>query len=291
MDKNSRPILWFLAVLVSVLTLMIAYVPRAAAQQPKVISNAFSNTPTRFDVSPPLGSLVLLPPTANSSHDPRTPKKPKLHGSGQVSHSEDAAVHSLVGAQAKATQGLGFAGVNQIGDALDCPTVTGHHPVPPDTNAAVGDSQVVQWVNICYAVFSKSTGALIAGPFAGTNFWSGFGGPCEANDDGDIIIQWDKVNHRWLAAQNVFNSPGDNPPYYTCVAVSQTADATGSYFRYQFPQPGFPDYPKWGKKGNVYYQTQNNFGNNDGFEGVTVCAYQANLMLKGNRKAQHSQRE
>ena len=286
MDKNSRPILWFLAVLVSVLTLMIAYVPRAAAQQPKVISNAFSNTPTRFDVSPPLGSLVLLPPTANSSHDPHTPKKPKLHGSGQVSHSEDAAVHSLVGAQATATQGLGFAGVNQIGDALDCPTVTGHHPVPPDTNAAVGDSQVVQWVNICYAVFSKSTGALIAGPFAGTNFWSGFGGPCEANDDGDIIIQWDKVNHRWLAAQNVFNSPGDNPPYYTCVAVSQTADATGSYFRYQFPQPGFPDYPKWGKKGNVYYQTQNNFGNNDGFEGVTVCAYQANLMLKGNRKAQ-----
>ena len=84
-------------------------------------------------------------------------------------------------------------------------------------------------INICYAVFSKSTGALIAGPFAGTNFWSGFGGPCEANDDGDIIIQW-KANHRWLAAQNVFNSPGRYPPYYTCVAVSQTADATGVTF-------------------------------------------------------------
>ena len=286
MEKNSRPIVWFLAVLVSVLSLMIAYVPRAAAQQPKVINNAFSNTPTRFDVFPPLGSLVLRPSATNSSHDPHAPKKPKLHGGGQVSHSENAAVHSLVGAQATATQGLGFAGVDQIGDALDCPSITGHHPVPPDTNAAVGDSQVVQWVNICYAVFNKATGAPIAGPFAGTNFWSGFGGPCEANDDGDIIIQWDKVNHRWLAAQNVFNSPGDNPPYYTCVAVSQTADATGSYFRYQFPQPGFPDYPKWGKKGNVYYQTQNNFGDNDGFEGVTVCAYQANLMLKGNSKAQ-----
>ena len=286
MDKNSRPILWFLAGLVSVLSLMVTYSPQAAAQQPKVISNAFSNTPTRFDVSPPLGSLVLLPAAANSSHDPHTPKKPKLRGSGQGSPSKSAAAPILIGAQVTATQGLGFAGVDQIGDALDCPTVTGHHPVPPDTNAAVGDSQVVQWVNICYAVFNKSTGVLIAGPFAGTNFWSGFGGPCEANNDGDIIIQWDKVNHRWLAAQNVFNSPGDNPPYYTCVAVSQTADATGSYFRYQFPQPGFPDYPKWGKKGNVYYQTQNNFGNNDGFEGVTVCAYQANLMLKGNRKAQ-----
>lgn len=284
MEKNDRPILWFVAVLV--LSLMTAYAPRAAAQQPKVISNAFSNTPTRFDVSPPLRSLVSLAPTANSSNVPHTPRKPKIHGSGQVSPSERAAAPALIGAQVTAMQGLGFAGVDQIGDALDCPDeFNGHDPVPPDTNAAVGDSQVVQWVNICYAVFNKSTGALIAGPFEGTNFWSGFGGPCEANNDGDPIIQWDKVNHRWLAAQNVFNTPVYNPPYYTCVAVSQTADATGSYFRYQFPQPGFPDYPKWGKKGNVYYQTQNNFGNNDGFEGVTVCAYQANLMLTGNSKA------
>jgi hypothetical protein len=67
MEKNDRPILWFLAVLVSVLSLMTAYAPRAAAQQPKVISNAFSNTPTRFDVSPPLGSLVLLHRETNSS--------------------------------------------------------------------------------------------------------------------------------------------------------------------------------------------------------------------------------
>jgi len=288
MEKISRPILWFLAVLVCVVGLAMTYAPRAAAQQPKVIGNAFSNTPLRFDVSPPLGSLVSLAPAANSSHDPHTPRKPKLHGSAPASPSKSAAAPILIGAQVTATQGLGFAGVDEIGDALDCPIlIPGHHHyVPPDTNAAVGDSQIVQWVNICYAVFDKSTGAVIAGPFLGTNFWSGFGGPCEANNDGDPIIQWDKVNHRWLAAQNVFNSAtGLNPPYYTCVAVSQTADATGSYFRYQFPQPGFPDYPKWGKKGNVYYQTQNNFGNDDGFEGVTVCAYQANLMLKGNSKA------
>jgi hypothetical protein len=285
MEKNSRPIVWLLAVLLSVLSLMIAYVPRAAAQQPKVIGNAFSNTPTRFDVSPPLGSLVSLPAAPKSSLGPHAPLKPKLYGRGQASHSKNPAGATLIGEPVTATLGLGFAGVDEIDDALDCPAIIGHSPVPPDTNAAVGDSQVVQWVNECYAVFDKSTGALITGPLAGTNFWSGFGGPCEANNDGDPIIQWDKVNHRWLAAQNVFNSPGDNPPYFTCVAVSQTADATGSYFRYQFPQPGFPDYPKWGKKGNVYYQTQNNFGDNLSFVGVTVCAYQANLMLKGNSKA------
>jgi len=281
MEKTSKPLLWFPAMLLSVLSLMTAYAPRAAAQQAKVISNAFSNTATRFDVSPPLGSLVTPPPAAKSSHVAHAPRKPK-QGQGQGSTSQSAAVPTLIGAQVTATQGLGFAGVDQVGDALDCPSVTGIFLVPPDTNAAVGDSQVVQWVNICYAVFNKSNGALIAGPFAGTNFWKGFGGPCEANDDGDVIIQWDKVNHRWLAAQNVFNGP----PFFTCVAVSQTADANGSYFRYQFPQPGFPDYPKWGKKGNVYYQTQNNFGNGSSFVGVTVCAYQANLMLNGNPGAQ-----
>ena len=140
---------------------------------------------------------------------------------------------------------------------------------------------MVQWVNVCYAVFDKSTGATITGPFAGTNFWKGFGGPCETSNDGDIIIQWDKRNHRWLASQNVFFST----PYMTCIAVSQTADATGSYFRYAFPQPGFPDYPKWGLTRSVYYQTQNDFGNNDGYQGVNVCAYDADLMLKGSNKA------
>ena len=69
---------------------------------------------------------------------------------------------------------------------------------------------------MCYAVFDKSTGATIAGPFAGTNFWKGFGAPCETSNDGDIIIQWDKRNHRWLAAQNVFSPT----PYRTCIAVS-----------------------------------------------------------------------
>ena len=136
-----------------------------------------------------------------------------------------------------------------------------------------------------YAVFDKSTGSLIAGPFAGTNFWKGFGAPCETNNDGDIIIQWDKSNHRWLAAQNVFNGP----PFFTCVAVSQTADATGSYFRYTFPQqPGFPDYPKWGLTRSVYYQSQNVFDvtiPSEPFLGVNVCAYDAKSMLSGKSNA------
>ncbi len=189
-------------------------------------------------------------------HKPLQPKLQQLTIAPQSQgESAASAVQPLIAPLISATIGLSFEGVGNT-SFLNCPSVAGMTVAPPDTNAAVGDTQVVQWVNLCYAVFNKSTGALIAGPFAGTNFWKGFGAPCETNNNGDIIIQWDKTNHRWLAAQNVFSGP----PYYTCVAVSQTADATGSYYRYTFPQqPGFPDYPKWGLTRSVYYQTQNVF--------------------------------
>src|ERR1039458_1988535 len=91
----------------------------------------------------------------------------------------------------------------------------------------------------------------------GNAFWSGFGGACQTSNSGDIIAQWDKIAHRWLMTQNVFSSP-----YMTCIAVSTTSDATGSYYRFAYPQPGFPDYPKWGLWPDAYYQSQNNFGSN-----------------------------
>jgi hypothetical protein len=178
-----------------------------------------------------------------------------------------------------ATIGLNFDGIGQNA-TNNCPNISGVVLAPPDTNAAVGDTQVVQWVNICYAVFDKATGALIAGPFAGNHFWAGFKSTCATSNAGDIIIQWDKANHVWLASQNVFG------PFLTCVAVSTSPDATGSFNRYEFPQPGFPDYPKWGLTPNVYYQTQNDFGAFDGFQGVNVCAYQGDKMRAGKKAKQ-----
>jgi hypothetical protein len=254
------------------------------AAEPQVLSNAVANGPVQFDASPGLAALLSQASVAQGIRVMQAPMKPKRAQSTVSSLSQleasTSTVQPLIGPHVHADIGRSFEGVGQIGGPLDCPSVALQAVVPPDTNAAVGDTQVVQWVNTCYAVFKKSNGALIAGPFAGTNFWKGFGGPCEANNDGDPIIQWDKANHRWVAAQNVFNGP----PFFTCVAVSKTADATGGYFRYAFPQqPGFPDYPKWGLTPGVYYQTQNVF--NPGFTGVNVCAYQADAMLRGKSNA------
>ena len=286
MKHNNRRTLYFsVAFLSALIQGGLCGLPATAQQsptQPQVLRNAVANRPIHFDVSRPIAELATQAPALQNGvylmHTPRPTKLPQLTAAQpNKSGLAAGAQRPLIGSPVSATIGLSFSGVS----VFDCRSVVGFRVAPPDTNAAVGDTQVVQWVNVCYAVYDKSSGALIAGPFSGTNFWAGFGAPCETNNDGDIIIQWDKKNHRWLASQNVFAGP----PYYTCVAVSQTADATGSYNRYVFPQPGFPDYPKWGLKPNVYYQSQNDFGNNDGYQGVNVCAYQGDLMRSGDPNA------
>ena len=160
---------------------------------------------------------------------------------------------------------------------------------PPDTNGAAGTTQYVQWVNVEYAVYDKATGDRILGPSPGNSFWSGFGGPCESHNDGDIIAQFDKAAARWVMAQPVFS-----PPHMYCVAVSTTSDATGSYNRYAFSIPNnyFPDYPKLGVWPDGYYVSFNAFhgnletlhGNSAApfFKGAFACALDRRAMLAGD---------
>jgi hypothetical protein len=244
--------------------------------QAQVISNAVVNYPVAADVSASLRDLPSTPYVAPTTQRtiPIRPTK-SLGASAQGA----TASTSSPGPAINVTVGLNFEGVGN-GATNNCPSVSGATVAPPDTNAAVGDTQVVQWVNLCYAVFDKATGALIAGPFPGNRFWANFKSSCASANAGDPIIQWDKSNHVWVASQNVFG------PYLTCVAISQTADATGAYNRYAFSQPGFPDYPKWGLTSSVYYQTQNDFGPAaQAFVGVNVCAYDAVAMRAGKKNA------
>jgi hypothetical protein len=264
---------------VCILLLGVCTLPALAQQNVQVLNNAVWSDPIRFDVSAPLRTYPAAPLTVSpKAHAPLKPKGNLLKGSGIA---RGHALQSPVG-KFGPTVGLSFDGISIDPGAPateNCANIIGGQLAPPDTNLAVGDTQVVQWVNICYAVYDKATGNLIAGPFAGNQFWAGFGGVCQIDNDGDIIIQWDKANHVWVASQNVFG------PYTTCVAVSKTADATGAYNRYAFSQPGFPDYHKWGLAPHAYYQTQNNFGTGSAYVGVTLCAYQADAMRAGSSKA------
>ncbi len=152
---------------------------------------------------------------------------------------------------------------------------------PPDTNGAVGVTQYVQWVNTDFAIFSKSNGGLIAGPIAGNVLWSGFGGGCEANNDGDPIVLYDKLANRWVMSQFSVSTI----PYLQCVAVSMGPDATGMWYRYAFQYSDLDDYPKMGVWPDAYYETFNMFLGQS-FIGSDVCAYDRNQMLSGGPATQ-----
>ncbi len=169
--------------------------------------------------------------------------------------------------------------------------------IPPDTSGAAGDTQYVQFVNAAYAVFDKQTGNFCqnvngqpsctqpntSGLFfqmsslfkAAANFPQT--NPCANRDDGDVVALFDRSAHRWILSQFAVPSGG---PYYHCVAVSQSSDATGGYYVYAFQQPYFPDYPKIGVWPDGYYATFNMFRGNR-FLGARVCVYERAQMLAG----------
>ena len=125
----------------------------------------------------------------------------------------------------------------------------------PDANGAVGATQYVQWVNTQFAVYDKTSGALLYGPAAGNTLWASLGGLCASANNGDPIAQYDKLAGRWVMTQRAMGATG---PYYQCVAVSTTSDATGTYNLYAFQLPNaFPDYPKLGIWPDAYFLSVN----------------------------------
>ncbi len=185
----------------------------------------------------------------------------------------DTALQTIDLPSVAATLGLNFEGLGQgqYGFVVNA--------APPDTNGVVGATQYVQWVNSSFAVFDKNTGAKLMGPTAGNAFWAGFGGGCQNNNDGDPIIQYDKMANRWIATQFSVSTT----PFLQCVAVSTTNDATGTYNRYAFTLPNFNDYPKMGVWPDAYYFSFNMF-NAAGtiFLGADACAADRTAMLAGS---------
>jgi hypothetical protein len=222
----------------------------------------------QHDVSPPLRDIARPPqPRLTREAEPVRRLPVQLARTEQ----QDAAVQTIVGPLVGTIPGLSFAGVGN-GDYGFAPDAA-----PPDTNGSVGATQFVQWVNESFAVFDKATGARIMGPTAGNSIWTGFGGGCETNNDGDPIVKYDQINNRWILTQFSVSTT----PYLQCVAVSTTSDATGTYNRYAFNYGSseFPDYAKLGVWPDAYYISFNMFTST--FTGAQVCAYDGAAMRAG----------
>ena len=243
--------------------------PLAASAAQGAGSGPETTPAVRTDVSRPLRDIPSAP----------RDNTPKLHPNRRVPlpaqpEQADGALQTAAGPTISTTGGLRFPGVG-AGDY-------GFNPnsAPPDPNLSVGLTQVVQIVNESFAVFNKTTGVIATGfPKSNKTLWSGFGGGCEANNDGDAIAQYDKAADRWVITQFSVTTT----PYLQCVAVSTTSDATGSYYRYAFSYgtTQFNDYAKLSVWPDAYYITFNIFNNGSTFAGAKVCAYDRASMLKG----------
>lgn len=196
---------------------------------------------------------------------------------GQTKQHTDSITQGTTGPAASVTAGKSFAGVGQGDYGFS------DNAAPPDPNLAVGDTQVVQWVNESFAVFDKSTGTKLMGPTAGNTLWQSLtGSGCAVNNDGDPIVQYDKSANRWILTQFSVSSPSKYH-YLQCVAVSQTDDATGKYNLYVFDYgtTDFNDYPKLGVWPDAYYMSYNIFTNGSSFAGSKLCAFDRASMIAG----------
>ena len=196
----------------------------------------------------------------------------QLQPEGLVAGSADTVLQQSAGQLVATTVGMSFSGQAASASAGSW--------AQPDANGAVGATQFVQWVNVSFAIYDKSTGTLIKGPVLGNALWEGFGGPCETTNSGDPIVQYDKLANRWVMTQRAIPSGG---PYYQCVAISSTSDATGTFYRYAFALPNyFPDYPKLAVWPDAYYlsidmEILQPFSH----VGPYICALNRNSMLAG----------
>jgi hypothetical protein len=227
-----------------------------------------------FDVSPPLKDMrIPAPGTIDRSWKDGVvpnffPPLENDNGSNGQLNRFDTVLQRFFGLLQTDTTISNFDGLGAAGS------------VPPDTYGEAGLNYYFQVVNTSFAIYNKS-GTKIFGPVANSSVWNGM--PYNTNS-GDAVVHWDETAQRWLFTQ--FSLPFyPNGPFFQMIAVSQTADPTGSWYRYEYEFADMPDYPKFGIWPDGYYMSANRFGTG-GWQGNGAYAYDRTAMLAGNPAAQ-----
>jgi len=214
-------------------------------------------------------AAAAKPRHENEETEPRRKAEPRAVADGALAgqKAEQAALQSPNMPSAS----LNFDGIPFPGVVCSC--------APPDTDGEVGLTQYVQMVNAGMQVFDKTTGASLLGPIAIVTIWSGFGGVCQSNGDGDPVVIYDQIANRWVVSQFA----GAGVPTDECVAVSTSADATGTWNRYGFHLgTNFFDYPHLAVWPDAYYMSMNVFNSGGtAFLGPQPFAFDRAAMLTG----------
>ena len=272
-----------LLVMAAAALVFLAASPRAVAQptaRTEPLTPKFS-TAVAFDVSPAVRSLpraarpLTFPPdTILEVRQERGPEGPEAHQA--KGYSADGALQLFSPAPTIPAPLLTFEGLSNQNNF----NIFGFRVNPPDPNGAVGPNNYVEIINLVFGVYDKA-GNLLLGPVDTGSLWAGFAIPDCTDPSGDPVVVYDQLEDRWLLSQ--FTTRG--PTFYNCVAISQTGDPTGAYFRYAFSTGvNFPDYPKYGLWRNSYIITTREFGPTIEY-GIGVYALERDKMLAGDPNA------
>ena len=241
---------------------------------------------TAHDVSPPL-RVMAANRVAPGAEDPADEEDFGPTPGADSGHSADGALQSGLLPTTIPSTTTNFEGLSNQ-DNFD---IFGFRVNPPDPDGEVGPNNYVEMANLTFAVYDKS-GNLQLGPVDTGTVWDNFAVPDCTDPSGDPVVMYDQFTDRWILSQ--FTTSGMNAngsfngkPFYNCVAVSQTGDPTGAYYRYAFitSQEGststfFPDYPKYGNWTDSYLLTSRDFGSQDEY-GISVYGLEKNKMVNG----------
>lgn len=239
------------------------------------VSKPITSKPVYFDVSPPLRDMVQLAAAKADQSWKQGIEKNRLNTYNPFSSQNlngwesDPNIQKAFGQILADTTVQNFEGVGNIGGFT-----------PPDTQGDVGLNHYFHVVNCSFAIYNK-TGTKLMGPSLNSTIWQGM--PHNSND-GDAIVLYDVQADRWLFSQ--FSLPSyPSGPYYQMIAISQTPDPTGSWYRYQFQYSEMGDYPKFGIWVDGYYMSINRFAGGS-YAGTGAVAFERDKMLTGDPNAQ-----
>jgi len=167
-----------------------------------------------------------------------------------------------------AAQGVGFPGLLQNGF------------IPYDGAIAVGPRQILVMTNSQFAVYDKATGAQLYmtqfGPFFGAAGGGGFDPKCFYDAAGHFVLM--VVERNASARLGLID-----------IAVSQTSDATGPYYKYSFDATvtgtvetnTWADYPSLGYDETRIYVGSNQYSFGNSFQFAKVRAFSKAQLYSG----------
>lgn len=223
------------------------------------------STVAAFDTTPPLRDMRKIPPRTGAKVLADRGGVPADNG-----YARDGALQANLAGEPPSLQ-QSFEGVPNIQQVS-----------PPDPVGDVGPNHYVEMVNLSFAIYNK-LGTKLYGPADLGTLWQGFEIEHCSDSAGDPIVVHDQLADRWILTQ--FTALGPN--YWNCIAVSQTSDPQGAYFRYAVPSGvNFPDYPKYGVWPDGLYISTREFAPDDSFAGNGAYVVNKDQLYAGDPNAQ-----